>query len=86
MNWDEEVSPPGARGPSYISLPYECGPSNQTDLNHSVFLDPQWRWSIILEVEPDWLLSQGGSPRGRVGALSPGLLGFPFIPMASGVF
>ena len=54
MNRDEGVSPPGARGPAYIALPNERGPSDQTDLNRTVFLDPQRRWSIILEAEPDW--------------------------------
>jgi len=72
MNRDEEVSPPGASGPAYIALPNECGPSDQTDLNRTVFLDPQRRWSIILEAEPDWLLSQGGRPRGEGGRPVPG--------------
>jgi len=56
MNRDEEVPPPGARGPGYIALPNECGPSDQTDINRMVFLDPQMRWFIILEAEPDWFL------------------------------
>jgi len=49
------VSSPGARGPAYIALPNEHGPSDQTDLNHTVFLNPLGRWSIIREAEPDWL-------------------------------
>ena len=48
MNRDEEMPPPGARGPGYIALPNECGPSDQTDINRTVFLDPQRRWIIIL--------------------------------------
>jgi len=51
----ESFSPPGARGLAYIALPNEHGPSDQTDLNRVVLLDPLGRWSIILEVEPDWL-------------------------------
>ena len=52
------MPPPGARGPAYIALPNECGPSELTDLNRTVFLDPLGRWSIIREAEPDW--SGGG--------------------------
>jgi len=48
------VSPPGAKGPPYIVHPNEYGSSDQTDLNRMVFLDPERRWSIILEAEPDW--------------------------------
>jgi len=50
------VSPPGARGSAYIAPPNECGPSDQTDLNRMVFLDPLGQWSIIREAELDWLL------------------------------
>jgi len=50
------VSPPGARGAAYIASPNECGPSDQTDLNRMVFLDPLGRWSIIREAGPDWFL------------------------------
>ena len=54
-------SPPlGAKGSAYIVLPNECGPSDQTDLNRTVFLNPLGRWSMIREAEPHWLLSQGG--------------------------
>ena len=55
MNRDSEVSSPGARGPAYIALSNERGPSDQTDLNRTVFINPLGRWSIIREVEPDWL-------------------------------
>ena len=54
MHKDEGLPPPGARGPAYIALPNECGPLDQTDLNRTVFLDPQRRWSIIREAEPNW--------------------------------
>ena len=77
---------PGARGPAYIALPNERGPSDQTDLNHMVFLNPLGRWSIIREAGPDWPRQQGGRPRGRAGALPLGPLGLPFVPVASGVF
>ena len=62
MNRDEEVPPPGARGPAYIALRNECGPSDQTDLNRTVFLDPLGRWSIIREAEPDWSKMTGRAP------------------------
>ena len=67
-NWNpsfdfvEEICSPGARGPVYIALPNERGPSDQTDLNHTVFLDPQRRWSLIRETCPDWSPGQGGRP------------------------
>ena len=59
------MSPLGARGPAYIALPNERGPSDQTDLNRMVFLNPLGRWSIIHEAEPDWLPEQGRRPRGE---------------------
>ena len=62
--------PPWARGPAYIAPPNEYGPSDQTDLNRMVFLNPLGRWSIICETEPDWLRALGGRPRGEGG--SPG--------------
>ena len=48
------MAPPGARGSAYIAPPYELGPSDQTDLNRTVFLDPLGRRSIIREAQPDW--------------------------------
>ena len=33
-----------------------------TDLNHTVFLDPLGRWSMIRETQPDWLKHLGGRP------------------------
>jgi len=62
MNKDSEVSSLGARGPAYIALPNECGPSDQTDLNRTVFLNPLGRWSMIREVGPDWPRHLGGRP------------------------
>ena len=79
-------SPPRVRGAAYIVLPNKYGPSDQTDLNRTVFLNPLGRWSMIREVEPDWLSGQGGCPRGRASALSLGPLGLPLIPVASGLF
>jgi len=61
------LSPPGARGASYIVLPNECGPSDQTDINRTVFLDPLCQWSMIREVERDWSLDYGRRPRGECG-------------------
>ena len=50
------MSSPGARGPAYIALPNERMPSDQTDLNRTIFLNPLGQWSIIREAEPDWFL------------------------------
>jgi len=55
------MPPPGARGPAYIAPPNERGPSNQTDLNRTVFLNPLGRWSIF-----------HGRPRGEGGCPAPG--------------
>ena len=46
-------SPPGATGSAYIVLPNECGPSDQTDINRTVFLDPLGRWSVVPEMDSD---------------------------------
>ena len=61
------MSPPGARGPAYIVPSSESGPSDQTDINRIVFLDPLGQWSMIREVESDWPKHQGGRPRGEGG-------------------
>jgi len=61
---ENENAPLGATGPAYIALPNERGPSDQTDLNCIVFLNPLGRWSIIHEAGADWPLGQGGRPRG----------------------
>ena len=65
------MPPLGARGPAYIALPNERGPSDQTDHNRTVFLNPLGRWSIIHEVGHDWPLGQGGRPRGEGGRPAP---------------
>jgi len=69
------VPPPGARGPDYIAHPNEFGPSDQTDLNRTVFLNPLGWWSIIRETEPDWLRALVGRPRGEGGRPAPGPAG-----------
>ena len=56
--------PLGWRGLDYIVPSSEFGSSDQTDIDHTVFLDPLGRWSIIREVERDWPRGQGGRPRG----------------------
>ena len=56
------MSSPGTRGPAYIAPPNERGPSDQTDHNRMVFLNPLGRWSIIREAEPDWSPEEGGRP------------------------
>ena len=48
-------SPPGARGSAYIVSPNEYGPSDQTDLNRTIFLNPLGQWSMIREAKFDWL-------------------------------
>ena len=73
-------------GVVYIVPPNEYGPSDQTDLNRMVFLNPLGQWSIIREMKPDWLRQQGGRPRGEGGRPAPGPLGLPFVPVASGGF
>jgi len=66
-------SPIGARGSAYIVPPNEYGPSAQTDLNRTIFLNPLLgRWSMIREAEPDWLSGQGGCPRREGGRPAPG--------------
>ena len=51
-----------------------------------VFLNPLGRWSLIHEVEPDWLSDLCGRLRGMAGALPLGPLGLPLVPVASGLF
>ena len=61
------MPPPGATEPAYIAPPNEYGPSDQSDLNRMVFLNPLGRWSIIHETEPDGLRALGGRSRGKGG-------------------
>ena len=58
----EEVCSPRARGPAYIVLSDESGPSDQTDIDWTVILDPLGRWSMIPEVDSDWAPQEGGRP------------------------
>ena len=71
MNKDQGVPPPGARGSAYIVLPNESGPSDQTDINRTVFLDHLGRWSMTREVGSDWWKKSGGRPRGEGGRPAP---------------
>ena len=41
---------------AYIVFLDESRPSDQTDINCTVFLDPLGRWSIIRETGPIWTL------------------------------
>ena len=50
----------------------ESGPSDQTNIDCTVLLDPLGRWSMIREVERDWPRHQGGRPRGEGGRPAPG--------------
>ena len=63
----QRSSPPRARGSAYIVLPNEYGPSDQTDINRMVFLNPLGQWSMIHETESDWPSGQGGRPRDEGG-------------------
>jgi len=56
--------PQGWRGLGYIVLSSEFGPSDQTDIDRTVFLDPLGRWSLVPEKSSDWSPTQGGRPRG----------------------
>jgi len=49
----QRSSPPGVRGSAYIVPPNEYGPSDQTDLNRTIFLNPLGPWSMIREAERD---------------------------------
>ena len=73
MNYNLRMRMPplGARGRAYIALPNERGPSDQTDLNRMVFLNPLGWWSIICEAEPDWPRQQSGHLRGEGGRPAP---------------
>ena len=57
------MSPPGARGSAYIAPQNEYGPSDQTDIDRTIFLDLLGRRSTIREDEVDWPPSQGGHPK-----------------------
>ena len=68
----QRSSPLGARGFAYIVRPNEYGPSDQTGLNRTVFLNLLGQWSMIREVEFDWLSGQVGRPRGEGRRPTPG--------------
>ena len=59
------LSPLGARWSAYIVLPNEYGPSDQTNINRTVFLNPLGRWSMIREAKADWPSDQAGRTRGE---------------------
>jgi len=70
---DNDVSSPlGWRGLSYIAPSDEFAPSDQTDINRTVFLNPLGQRSIIREVGSDWSSDQGGRPRREGGRRAPG--------------
>jgi len=52
-----------SRGLTYIVFSDESGPSDQTDINRTVFLDPLGRWSVIREMGLNWTLKVGGRPK-----------------------
>jgi len=77
-------SPLGVRGSAYIVLPNECGPSDQTDINRTVFLNALGRWSMTARWKVIGPHTRAGAQGGR--ALPPGPLGLPLVPVASGLF
>jgi len=56
------LSPPGARGSSFIVHSSEREPLYQTDIDWTVILDRLGRWSLIRENCPDWSPEGGGRP------------------------
>jgi len=60
------LSPPGARGSSFIVSSSEREPLNQTDIDWTVILDPLGRWSVVCEKSSDWHPGGGGRP-GQLG-------------------
>jgi len=72
----ERLSPPGARGSGFIVPPGEYGPSDQTDIDWTVILDPLGRWSVIPKESSDWILKGGGRPGLLGGRPRPG----PVLP------
>ena len=63
--------PLGWRGLDYIVLSSEFGPSDQTDIDRMVFLDPLGWWRMIQEIGSDWPRGQGGRPRWEGGRPAP---------------
>ena len=57
------LSPPGARGSSFIVPSSEREPLDQTDIDLTVILDPLGRLSVVCEKSPDWSTKGGGRPR-----------------------
>ena len=51
------------QGSGYIVLLSEYGPSDQTDIDRTVILDPFGRWSIIREKNSNWTPEGGRRPR-----------------------
>jgi len=66
------LSPPGARGSSFIVPSSEREPLDQTDMDWTVILDPLGRWSLVREESPDPTLEGDGRPGQLGGRLVPG--------------
>ena len=54
LGFENENASSRGQGAAYIAPLNERGPSDQIDLNRTVFLYPLGRWSIIREAGPDW--------------------------------
>ena len=80
------LSPLGARGSGFIVPSSEREPSDQTDIDWTVILDPLGRWSWVHEKSSDWSPEGGGRLVLRAGALGQAPFGLSFVPVASRVF
>ena len=48
---------------AYIVFSVESGPSDQTDIDWTIIVDPLGRWSVIPELDSDWATQVGGRPQ-----------------------
>jgi len=68
------LSPPEARGSSFIVPSSEREPLDQTDIDWMVILDSLGRWSLVREESSESNPGQGGCPRGVGGRPAHGLV------------
>ena len=85
-NNDFSFLPLGWRGLAYIVPSSEFGPSDQTDIDRTVFLDTLGsgaRSRRLVVIGPE---ARAGAQGGRAGTLPPSPSGLPFVPVASRLF
>ena len=80
------LSPPGARGSSFIVPSSEREPLDQTNIDWTVILDTLGRWSVVCEKSPDWSTEGARAQVLRAGALGLASFGLCFVLVASRVF